>query len=574
MSNETLIKMNLEDIMSDRFSRYSKYIIQDRALPDIRDGLKPVQRRVLYAMNNDNNTFDKAYRKSAKTVGNVIGNFHPHGDTSVYDAMVRMSQSFKQNEQLIDMHGNNGSIDGDSAAAMRYTEARLSKISGLLLEDIKKNTVKHVYNFDDTLLEPVVLPAKYPNLLVNGASGISAGYATNIPPHNLGEVLDGLMFLIKNPNCRVDTLCNYIKGPDFPTGGIVSGEKEINDALSSGKGRVIIKSKLEVVSKNSKRSIIVTEIPYEVNKATLVYKIDEIRELRKVDGISEVRDESDKNGIRIAIDIKKEANADLIINYLLKNTDLQVYYSYNMIAIVNRTPKLVNVKEVLEAYIAHQREVYTNAFEFDLSKIKSRLHIIDGLVIALDDIDLLIKTIRSSANKKEARENVAQVFKLSDIQAEAIVNLQLYRLTNTDVDELKRERNDLVEEATRLENILNSSETLDIQIINRLKEIKKDFSSSRKTQVQETQEIIKIDEKDLIANDKVVVSITKEGYLKKVTQKSFASSKFEDFGKKGNDYIINISHCYELHNVLCFTNKGNYLVVPIFEVEYSKWKDL
>ncbi len=574
MSNTNIIKMTLEDIMSDRFSRYSKYIIQDRALPDIRDGLKPVQRRVLYAMYSDNNTFDKPYRKSAKTVGNVIGNFHPHGDTSVYDAMVRMSQDFKQRMPLIDMHGNNGSIDGDSAAAMRYTEARLSSISGLLLEDIKKNTVDHIYNFDDTMLEPVVLPAKYPNLVVNGSSGISAGYATNIPPHNLNEVLKALIFLIKNPNCRVDTLVNYIEGPDFPTGGVASGREEIVNALTTGKGRVVVKSKYEITGKKNKRSIVISEIPFEVNKASLVYKISEIKELKKIDGISEVRDESDKSGIRIVIDLKAEAKEELIVNYLLKNTDMQVYYNYNMVAIVNRTPKLVNIKDILEAYLAHQREVYLKAFQFDLDKILNRLHIIDGLVIALDDIDLLIKTIRASSNKKEAVVSVANIFSLTSTQAEAIVNLQLYRLTNTDVFELQSERDKLKLESERLQSIINSSELLDECIINKLKEVGKEFSTDRKTKIESTHEVIKIDEKELINNDKVIISVTKDGYIKKVSLKSYTGSNFSDFGRKENDFLLLSSYSYELDSLLLFTNKGNYIIIPNFELAFSKWKEL
>lgn len=569
-----LLKMNLEDIMGDRFGKYSKYIIQDRALPDIRDGLKPVQRRILFAMNSDNNTYANAYRKSAKTVGNVIGNYHPHGDTSVYDAMVRLSQDWKLRDPLVQMHGNNGSIDGDSAAAMRYTEARLSKISSLLLEDIKMNTVDMVYNFDDTLLEPTVLPAKYPNLLVNGASGISAGYATNIAPHNLVEVLNALIFLIKNPNCRVDTLFKYIKGPDFPLGGIVSGQKEIEAALSTGKGRITIKSKIDFEVEKGKEKIIVTQIPYEVNKATLVYKIEEIKELNKVSGISEVRDESDKDGIRIAIDLKKDANKELIINYLLKNTDLQTYYNYNMVAIVDRKPKLVGVKEILDSYYNHQVEVMERKCNFELERVLKRLHIIEGLVIALDKIDLLIKIIRSSSNKKDAIENICEEFKLTFTQGEAIVNLQLYRLTSTDVDELLSEKAGLEERIGELREILNDRDILNANLIAKFKDIIKEFGTPRRTQVEEVSEVIKIDEKDLISNDEVIVSMTKDGYVKKTSLKSFSSSEFDDYEKKDDDYLICATKCFELNYVIAFTNKGNYIVIPVYELAYKKWKEL
>lgn len=569
-----LLKMNLEDIMGDRFGKYAKYIIQDRALPDIRDGLKPVQRRILFAMGTENNTFTNAYRKSAKTVGNVIGNYHPHGDTSVYDAMVRLSQNWKVRETLVQMHGNNGSIDGDSAAAMRYTEARLSKISGLLLEDIKMNTVDMVYNFDDTLLEPVVLPAKYPNLLVNGASGISAGYATNIPPHNIIEVLNALIHLIKNPNCRVDTLFKYIQGPDFPLGGIVSGKKEIEEALTTGKGRVVIKSKYDVEVEKGKESIVVTEIPYEVNKASLVYKIEEIRELNKVSGIAEVRDESDKDGIRIAIDLKKDANRELIMNYLLKNTDLQTYYNYNMVAIVDRKPKLVGIKEILDAYYAHQVEVLTRKCEFELERVLKRLHIIDGLVIALDKIDLLIKIIRASSNKKDAIENISNEFEITHTQSEAIVNLQLYRLTSTDVDELLKEKAELEIRISELRELLNDRDVLNANLIAMFKMIIKEYGTERRTQVEEVYEVIKIDEKELISNDEVIVTLTKDGYVKKTSLKSFTSSEFEDYEKKEDDYLICATKCFELNYVLAFTSKGNYIVIPVYELGYKKWKEL
>ena len=335
---------SLEEIMGERFGRYSKAIIQDRALPDVRDGLKPVQRRILYAMYRDRNTYDKPYKKSAKTVGNVMGQYHPHGDSSIYEAMVRMSQWWKQNLMTIDMHGNNGSMDGDGPAAMRYTEARLAKISNELLKDIDKNTISWAPNYDDTLLEPTVLPAKFPNLLVNGATGISAGYATNIPPHNLGEIIDATIKRIENPNCHAETIFDIVKGPDFPTGAIVEGKNGIIDAFTTGRGKVIVKSKLEIVKNKGKEQIIISEIPFDVNKALLVKKIDEIRIDKKVEGIAEVRDETDRDGLQIAIDLKKDADSELILNYLYKNTDLMISYSYNMVSIVNRRPMTLGLE--------------------------------------------------------------------------------------------------------------------------------------------------------------------------------------------------------------------------------------
>ena len=451
----------LEDIMGERFGEYAKDIIQNRAIPDVRDGLKPVQRRILYAMFRDKNTYEKAHKKSATAVGNVMGHYHPHGDSSIYEAMVHMSQWWKQNECYIDMHGNNGSMDGDGAAAMRYTEARLSKISGELLKDIDKDTIEWAPNFDDTLYEPVVLPAKYPNLLVNGAKGISAGYATEIPPHNLGEVIDATIKRIDSPNCRLDTILEIVKGPDFPTGGIVEGKEQITEALTTGRGKVVIRSKYEIIENKGKKQILVHEIPFEVNKANLVKKISDIMYDKKIEGIAEVRDESDREEkVRIAIDLKKDADVDNIINYLMKNTDLQVNYSYNMIAIVNRRPMQVGVVEILDAYIAHQKEVITRRTKFDLEHAKARMHIVEGLIKALDILDEVIKTIRSSKNKSDAISNLVKNYEFTEKQAEAIVNLQLYRLTNTDVDVLNEEYNNLKKAIEILLSILNDEEKL------------------------------------------------------------------------------------------------------------------
>lgn len=563
---------SLEEIMGDRFGRYAKAIIQDRAIPDVRDGLKPVQRRILYGMFHERNTFDKPYRKSAKTVGSIMGNFHPHGDCSIYDAMVRMSQWWKQNTPYIDMQGNNGSMDGDSAAAMRYTEARLSKISNELLKDIYKNTVVWAPNFDDTEMEPTVLPAKFPNLLVNGSTGISAGYATNIPTHNLGEVIDATIKRIESPNCRLETILDIIKGPDFPTGGIACGKKGIHDALETGKGKVIVKSKIEFEKERGKESIIITEIPFEVNKASLVKKIDDIRIDKKIDGIQEVRDESDREGLRIAIDLKKDANRELIINYLLKNTELQISYNYNMVAIVNRRPMTLGVIQILDAYIEHQKEVITKRTQFDLDTFKHEYHITEGLIKALSILDEVIKTIRASKNKSDAKDNLVKQFDFTEIQAEAIVTLQLYRLTNTDVVALQEKMRDLKIIIAGLEEILNDPEKLKDVMKDELRKVKKEYATPRKTEIQEEVEEIKIDSTQMINKEDCIVCVTNEGYVKRVSTRSY--NKDEDTLLKEGDYLVGLYKLSTLDTLLIFTNLGNYLYVPVYEIPEAKWKEL
>lgn len=563
---------SLEEIMGDRFGRYAKAIIQDRAIPDVRDGLKPVQRRILYGMFHERNTFDKPYRKSAKTVGSIMGNFHPHGDSSIYDAMVRMSQWWKQNTPYIDMQGNNGSMDGDSAAAMRYTEARLSKISNELLKDIYKNTVVWAPNFDDTEMEPTVLPAKFPNLLVNGSTGISAGYATNIPTHNLGEVIDATIKRIESPNCRLETILDIIKGPDFPTGGIACGKKGIHDALETGKGKVIVKSKIEFEKERGKESIIITEIPFEVNKASLVKKIDDIRIDKKIDGIQEVRDESDREGLRIAIDLKKDANRELIINYLLKNTELQISYNYNMVAIVNRRPMTLGVIQILDAYIEHQKEVITKRTQFDLDTFKHEYHITEGLIKALSILDEVIKTIRASKNKSDAKDNLVKQFDFTEIQAEAIVTLQLYRLTNTDVVALQEKMRDLKIIIAGLEEILNDPEKLKDVMKDELRKVKKEYATPRKTEIQEEVEEIKIDNTQMINKEDCIVCVTNEGYVKRVSTRSY--NKDEDTLLKEGDYLVGLYKLSTLDTLLIFTNLGNYLYVPVYEIPEAKWKEL
>lgn len=568
-------ELNLEDVMGDRFGRYSKYIIQDRALPDIRDGLKPVQRRILYAMSIDGNTSDKQFRKSAKTVGNVIGNFHPHGDFSVYEAMVRMSQDWKLRDVLIEMHGNNGSMDGDPAAAMRYTEARLSKISEELLRDLDKQTVEFVLNFDDTEEEPTVLPARYPNLLVNGATGISAGYATEIPTHNLGEVIDATIHAIDHPKATVKELMQFVKGPDFPTGGIIQGIEELEQAYETGRGKVVIRSKTKIESiKGGKSQIIITEIPYEVNKALLVKKIDEIRLNKKIDGIAEVRDESDRTGLQIVVELKKEANAEGILNYLLKNTDLQVNYNFNMVAIDERRPVQVGLKTILTSYINFQKEVITRRTQYDLKKAQDRLHIVDGLMKALSILDEVIALIRNSKDKKHAKERLVETYDFTMIQAEAIVSLQLYRLTNTDITILQNEKLDLNEQIATFLSILKSEKTLLQVMKSELRDLKKKYATPRLTQIQAEIEEIKIETEVLVTEEEVYVVATKQGYYKRVSPRSFASSVPEENGMREGDEVILCQKASTLDNLILFTSKGNYLHLPVHEIPEAKWKDV
>ena len=562
----------LEEIMGERFGRYSKYIIQDRAIPDVRDGLKPVQRRILYGMYVERNTFDKPYRKSAKTVGHIMGNYHPHGDSSIYEAMVRMSQWWKQNTPYIDMQGNNGSIDGDSPAAMRYTEARLAKVSNELLKDIDKNTVSWAPNFDDTELEPTVLPSKFPNLLVNGTTGISAGYATNIPPHNLGEVIDATIKRIDSPNCRLDTIIDIVKGPDFPTGGLVYDGKEIEKAFSSGRGRIVVRAKTSIEKIKGKTSIIVTEIPFEVLKPNIVRKIDEIRVDKKIEGISEVRDETDKEGIRIVIELKSGANSDLIINYLFKNTDLQTTYNYNMIAIVNRRPKLLGILDILDAHIKHYREIITRRTEFDLATAKKELHINEGLIKAISILDEVIRVIRASKNKSDAKENLVKEFEFTIEQAEAIVTLQLYRLTNTDIVVLEEKVKNLNIIIAALTKILEDEEELKKVMKDELKKMKKEYAVPRKTVINDEEAEIKIDEEAMIPKEDVIVLVTKDGYLKRTSKRSYNSEEKPTL--KEGDYIIGLYEQNTRDTLLLFTNLGNYLYLPVHEIPEIKWKQL
>jgi len=574
-SVEKFHDLPLEEVIGDRFGRYSKYIIQDRALPDARDGLKPVQRRILYAMHVEGNTHEKNFRKSAKTVGNVIGNYHPHGDSSVYDAMVRMSQDWKVRNVLIEMHGNNGSIDGDPPAAMRYTEARLSAISTELLRDIDKRTVDLVPNFDDTSNEPTVLPAAFPNLLVNGSTGISAGYATEIPPHHLGEVIDAVMYRMDKPDCSVDELMEFVKGPDFPTGGIIQGVDGIKKAYETGKGKVIVRGKTEFETiRGGKQQIVITEIPYEGNKANLVKRIDEFRLDRKVEGIAEVRDETDRTGLRIVIELKKEADAEGVLNYLFKNSDLQITYHFNMVAIYNKRPKLMGLRELLDAYIGHRKEVVTRRSEYDLLKAQDRSHIVEGLMKALSILDEVIATIRASKDKRDAKNNLMANYQFSEPQAEAIVSLQLYRLTNTDITALREEAAELAKRIEELTAILSNEKKLLSVIKKELREVQKRFIDTRRTKIEAEIEEIKINLEVLIASEDVIVTVTKDGYVKRTSQRSYAASNGQDFGMKDSDRLIAQLDMNTTDVLLLFTNKGNYLFCPVHELPDIRWKDV
>lgn len=573
-TKERIREMPLEQVMGERFGRYSKYIIQERALPDIRDGLKPVQRRILYAMYQDGNTYDKPFKKAAKAVGNIMGNFHPHGDSSIYGALVHLSQDWKMREPLVEMHGNNGSMDGDGPAAMRYTESRLSKISNMLLQDIDKDTVNMVLNFDDTEYEPTVLPARFPNLLVNGSTGISAGYATEIPPHNLGEVIDATIYLLKHPNATLEDLMKYVKGPDFPTGAIIMGTKGIKEAYKTGRGRIQVRAKTSIQDiRGHRQEIVATEIPFDVNKSLLVKKIDEIRLNKEIDGIAEVRDETDRHGLSIVIELKKDTDAQNILNYLFKNTDLQVSYNFNMVAIDHMTPVQVGLKHILISYLEHEVDVVTKRTKFDLNKAEARLEIIQGLIHAMDILDQVIKTIRASKNKADAKKNLIAKYKFTEKQAEAIVSLQLYRLTNTDVNELIAEQDKLNKLAEKYRKLLSDRKTLEKEIIKELSAIKKEFSNPRRTQISQESAKVEIDEKALVADEQVRVLISRDGYLKRSSIRSYQSTDDSDNGLPDGDKVVYENTISTLSNLYLFTNRGNVIYRPVHELVEAKWKE-
>lgn len=568
------IPVLLEDVMGDRFGRYAKYIIQERALPDARDGLKPVQRRILYAMYHDGNTWDHPYRKSAKTVGLVIGNYHPHGDTSVYDAMVRMSQDWKVRLPLIDMHGNNGSIDDDPAAAMRYTEVRLAKVTQIMEDDLDKDTVEMAPNFDDTEKEPTVLPVPFPVMLVNGATGIAAGYATNMPPHNLSEVVDATIYRLQNPKCSLDEMIEYIPGPDFPTGGVVQGAEGIKEAFETGHGRVVVRAKVEIVKEKGNPQIVITEIPYEVVKSELVRKMDEIRISKEIDGIVDVRDESDRTGLRIVVELRKDADAEMILNYFYKNTDLQIYYSYNNVAIIDQRPVQVGLLGLIDAFIEFRKEVVKRRARYELDRMERRCHIIEGLMKAVSILDEVIAIIRASQDKADAKKNLMKEYGFDEVQAEAIVTLRLYRLSNTDIVELRNEFAELVNRIEETKAILENAKILRQTIVNELKEVKKEYGQERHTKIEEEVSELVIDKASMISSERVVVTVSKDGYVKRVSLRSFGASEGTPTGIKEGDELIGHIECDTLDTLLLFTSKGNYAYVPVWQIEEAKWKDI
>lgn len=568
---DNIQEMSLEDILADRFARYSKYIIQERALPDARDGLKPVQRRILYAMYEAGNTWDKPYHKSAKTVGDVIGNYHPHGDTSVYDAMVRLSQDWKMNLPLVDMQGNNGSIDDDPAAAMRYTEARLGPISGQLLTDIDKETVEWTPNFSDEKMEPTVLPAAWPNLLTQGTSGIAAGYATNIPPHNLEEIIDAACEMAAHPDS--DKVYEIVKGPDFPTGGIVMGQEGIGQALRTGRGKVTIRSRCEIVEQRTVNQIVVTEIPYDVVKSQLVKKIDDIRLNRKAEGLLDVRDESDRTGLKIVVDLKKEAPADVILNYLYKNTDLQATFAYNMIAIVNQRPVLLGLKQALQAFLDFRRGVIGRRSAFDLRRKQARYHVLEGLLKAMSILDEVIVVIRASRNKGDARKNLCERFGFTEAQAEAIVMMRLYRLSHMDIAEVEAEKAQLEKDIATLQGILDSPRKLDQVMVRELKAVKKQFPSPRKTVISAREANIVIDPLAMIPDEQVMTAVSRHGYIKRTSLRSYNASGTLLPGLKDSDELLAAGEVSTRSELLLFTEKGRYFRLPVHQLAESKWKD-
>lgn len=570
---ENYVVENFENIMGDRFGRYSKYIIQDRALPDVRDGLKPVQRRILYSMYKLGLASTKPTKKSARIVGDVIGKYHPHGDTAVYDAMVRMSQQFKILLPLVDMQGNNGSIDGDPAAAMRYTEARMSKYSELMLEDLNKHTVGFVPNFDDEELEPIVLPSKFPNILVNGASGISAGYATEIPPHNPGEVIDATIYRIGHPNCSTEELMQFVQGPDFPSGAIVQGIDGLKEAYETGRGKVIITSKYFIdTSKAADPKIVITEIPYDVNKALLVKKMGDVLQAKNVDGVKEILDNTSSEGLQIDIHLRKDVNPETILNFLLKQTDLQTSYNFNVVAISQGRPMQMGLAEILDAYISHQKEVITNRCNFELEKDLKRLEVVQGLISMVSILDAVITTIRNSKNKADAKENIISKYGFTEIQAEAIVTLQLYRLTNTDIFALRTEEKELEQDIKKLRHILSSNTALLKTIIAELSRVKELIDVPRKTEIQHEITEVEVKTEEFIPKEDVILMITHDGYLKRLSKKAFFGTS-EPTRLKEGDVITDIYGVSTTDTLLQFTDRGNYIFLPIHKIPESKHKD-
>ena len=569
--NQKIVPINIEDEMKKSFIDYAMSVIVQRALPDVRDGLKPVHRRILYAMNDLGITPDKPHRKCAMTVGEVLGKYHPHGDSSVYDAMVRMAQDFSQRYMLIDGHGNFGSVDGDGAAAMRYTEARMSKIAVELLRDIDKETVDFTPNYDESLKEPAVLPARFPNLLVNGSSGIAVGMATSIPPHNLGEVIDCAIATIENPEIELDEMFKYIKGPDFPTGGIIMGKEGLKKAYSTGRGKVIVRAEAEIEEmSNNRQRIVVNEIPYQVNKASLIEKIADLVKEKKLEGISDLRDESDRNGMRIVIELKKDANSYIILNQLYKHTQMQDTFSIIMIALVNGVPKVLNLKSIITHYINHQKDVLTRRTQYDLKKAEARAHILEGLRIALDNIDEIINILRSSKNVTEAKERMIAQFGLSEIQAEAIAEMKLKSLTGLERGKIEEEYLSLEKSIEYFKSLLADEQKLLMVIKDELLNIKKKFNDKRRTKITAAS-LEEFEEEDFIEEHEVAVTITHFGYVKRLPADTYKSQRRGGRGITGlqtreEDFVENLFITSTHNYILFFTNKGKMYRLKTYEI--------
>lgn len=570
-SHEMILENEIEDVLSNGFGRYSKYVLQERAVPDVRDGLKPVQRRIIYTMYLEGNFASKPTRKCARTVGAVIGRFHPHGDTSVYEAMVRLSQDWKMRVPLIDFQGNNGSIDGDGPAAYRYTEARLSEIADEMVRDLNKNTVDMELNFDDQELEPVVLPSRFPNLLVNGSQGVAVGASTDIPPHNLGEVIDGVIYRLSHKRCSVSDLMSFIKGPDFPTGGIIVNPQDLMQIYQSGKGLIRLMCRYHTEEGKNLNSLVITEIPYGVEKSSLVLNIAKCRVQNNLDAILDVRDETDKNGLRIVIEVKKDTDIDQLTKYIISKGVLTTSVKFNMLVIDHNRPRTLNLLEAVDCYIEHQIDVITRRSKFDLNKYEERLHIVEGLIKALSILNEVVKTIRQSKDKADARTRLINNFGFSEKQAEALLNLQLYRLSNTDVTTLVAEGKDLREKIADLKELLASPEKMNKLIASDLKAIKAKFPSTRLTSFQEEEMDLKVDMKALVSKDETIVTFTRDGYIKRTSLRSYSNDAAP--GLKDGDVVRGVVKCFTTDNLILITSQGNFLQVPVFRLSEIKWKD-
>ena len=574
MENNQILEVDITKEMKKSYIDYAMSVIVGRALPDVRDGLKPVHRRILYAMNELNLDPSKPHRKSARIVGDVLGKYHPHGDTAVYDAMVRLAQEFSSRYMMVDGHGNFGSIDGDSAAAMRYTEARLAKLSKEMLRDIEKETVDFTPNFDEELLEPVVLPSRFPNLLANGSSGIAVGMATSIPPHNLGEIIDATIHLIDNPDADVNELVKIVKGPDFPTGAIILGKDAIKNAYRTGRGKLRVRARIETVEmKRGREALIVSEIPYMVNKSKLIEGIADLVRNKKIEGISDLRDESNREGIRVVIELKKDANAGIVLNKLYKHSQLQTTFSIIMIALVDGEPKTLNLKEILYHYIRHQKDVLTRRTEYNLKKAEDRAHILEGLRIALDNIDRIVELIKKSANAEEAREQLKSEFSLTGVQAQAILDMRLQKLTGLEREKIESEYMELIKKINRYKEILSNERLLMSIIKDEITEIRDKFSDERRTEIRARGE--DMNDEDLIEDEEVVITLTRYGYVKRVPCDTYTSQKRGGRGKTGlstreEDFVKDIFTTTTHNYIMFFTNKGKVYRIKAYEIPEAK----